>query len=163
MRGDGDSMGTLAAGDLVHEGGAISLGTEPLEVGEAPLHPVDSALLAKRRWAAEEGGLTLSGRVTDEMGRPVGGVHAFLYPDHRMVGKPAALSAPTGKDGVYRLAAPGPGAWYLGARTRFGGPVEPGELMGVYEVDGLRSPLAIGPAGPSGAPLSADIVVREVW
>jgi hypothetical protein len=77
-----------------------------------------------------------------------------------MVGKPSALSAPTGRDGSYRLAVPGPGAWYLGARSRYGGPVEPGEVMGVYEVDGQRAPLDLAPGK---GPAAADIVVKEVW
>ncbi len=168
LREDGESMGTLSAGVLVgeargeggKEGSAITVGASPVEAGTVPLRPLDPRLLSSREWGGGGGKLLLTGRILDERGRPVAGVHAFLYPDYRMVGKPAALSAPTGADGIYRLTVPGNGDWYLGARSRFGGPVEPGERMGVHEVDGMRAPVRIAP----GAEIAAvDMVVRETW
>jgi hypothetical protein len=171
MRGDGESMGTLAAGDLVGEGrgkggksgGALAVGSAPLAAGTVALRTLDPRLLPARAWAGEEEGgegLTLRGRIIDERGRPAAGMYAFLYPDYRMVGKPSALSAPTGADGTYILKVPRPGEWYLGARSRFGGPVEPGERMGVYEVDGARAPLLFPPGRKREA---ADMVAREIW
>ena len=82
-----------------------------------------------------------------------------MYDDRRMVGKPVAISAPTGPDGRFEIAVQRPGLYFLGARSRFGGPVEPGELMGAYDASGIR-PVELGSGHQAE---SYDIVVREVW
>ncbi len=159
LREGGDERGTLEGGDRVAEPAApLPVGPGGAATGTLALHPLDASLLPQRRWAQGEGSFTLMGKVEDESGAPVAGAYAFLYGDHRMVGKPLALSAPTGSDGVFALEVPRPGSWYLGARTRFGGPVEPGEKMGVYEVEGDRA-LAL----PAGERFLPRIVVKEVW
>ena len=157
----GEGMGTVRSGDLVGEyaGNPLAVGADGLDVGAIGLRRVDPDTLRDRRWAAEEGGLTVTGLISDEEGRPTAGLFAFLYSDRRMVGKPDAISAPTGDDGMYRISVDEPGTYYLGARSRYGGPVEPGELMGAYEAAGIKPVvLARDRPGPR-----LDIVVREVW
>ena len=87
------------------------------------------------------------------------GIYVFAYMDSRMVGKPTYISAPTGSDGNYRLFLGTGGRYYLGARSTYGGPLEPGEWVGTYDVvadHGVRI--------TSGASAELeDIVVREVW
>ncbi|NOY87528.1 MAG: carboxypeptidase regulatory-like domain-containing protein [Deltaproteobacteria bacterium] len=157
----GDGMGTIQREDKVGEypENPVEVGQETTDLGTIVLRDVDQKAWEKYHWAAGEGGITIHGRVTDEDGSSVEGVYAFLYSDRKMVGKPTAISAPTGPDGLFNVAVQRPGLYYLGARSRFGGPVEPGELMGAYDASGIK-PVELG----SGRQLpSYDIVVREVW
>ncbi|GBE15335.1 nickel uptake substrate-specific transmembrane region [bacterium BMS3Abin14] len=157
----GDGMGTVRKEDKIGEypGNPLEVGSEATGLGTIVLRDVDQAAWEKYHWAAGEGRIIIHGLVTDEDGGLVEGVHAFLYSDRKMVGKPAAISAPTGPDGLFEIAAQRPGLYYLGVRSRFGGPVEPGELMGAYDASGIK-PVELG-AGRQVK--SYDIVVREVW
>ena len=157
----GDGMGSVQKGDLVGEytGNPIHVGQNPVMIGTVQLREVDILVWEKSRWALEEGPLSVRGTVYNEEGRPVAGVYAFLYMDHRMVGKPTAISSPTDTDGTYEVRVQEPGSYYLGARSRYGGPVEPGELMGAYDSDGIQ-PVKLDHGKP--VP-DCDIVVREVW
>jgi uncharacterized GH25 family protein len=80
------------------------------------------------------GGPVLRGRVVDDAGRPVAGVHVFVYTD-RVIGhqRPAALSAPTGADGRFVVNLPAAGTYYVGARQDYGDSPAPGELFGMYD------------------------------
>jgi len=46
---------------------------------------------------------------------------------------PAYKSNRTGPDGKYSIAFERPGRYYIGARDSVGGPMEPGDMAGVYE------------------------------
>jgi hypothetical protein len=157
----GDGMGTVQREDLVGEyaQNPIHVGQDSLMIGTVQLRKVDLLVWAKSRWAVEEAPLSVRGTIFNEEGIPVAGVYAFLYSDHRMVGKPAAISSPTGDDGIYEVRVRDPGSYYLGARNRYGGPVEPGELMGAYDIRGIQ-PVELMPGKPIP---DCDIVVREVW
>jgi hypothetical protein len=157
----GDGMGSVQREDLVGEYGQnpIQVGQDSMMVGTVQLRKVDLLVWEKRRWAVQGAPLSVSGTIFNEEGSPVAGVYAFLYSDHRMVGKPAAISSPTGDDGIYEVRVLKPGSYYLGARSRYGGPVEPGELMGAYDTGGIQPvELMSGKSLPE-----CDIVVREVW
>ncbi len=157
----GEGMGTVAVSDLVGElpDGPRRIEGERVEVGTIELREVDQATWRQSRWAASQTGLTIRGRILSEDGQPEAGVYAFVYSDQRMVGKPLAISPPTGRDGVYAVTVPKPGTYYVGARSRFGGPVEPGERMGAYDTEGIR------PVDLQDGQLRNryDIVVKEVW
>ncbi len=157
----GDGMGSVGVQDLVgsFSGNPLAVGKDPVRLGRIEVRPVDPVAWEKRHWAASSGPLSVVGTILREDGSPVAGAYAFLYEDHRMVGKPLAISSPTGTDGTYSLAVSRPGTYYLGARTRFGGPVEPGEFMGAWDDKGPR-PLSLEGNVPS---TRCDIVVREVW
>ncbi|HBT82938.1 MAG: hypothetical protein A2091_12575 [Desulfuromonadales bacterium GWD2_61_12] len=83
---------------------------------------------------ARASGLALRGVVVDGAGRPVAGVHVFAYVD-KVIGhkRPEAISPPTGADGVFTLAVPQPGRYYVGARQQYGDSPAPGELFGMYD------------------------------
>lgn len=159
--GRGEGMGTVEASDLIGEvpGDPVQVRGPAMDVGTVDLRRVDRAAWRDRKWAASEAGLAIRGVIVNEEGRPAAGIYAFVYDDQRMVGKPLAISAPTGEDGIYSVAVPGPGTYYVGARSRYGGPVEPGEKMGAYDTDGIRPvDLHAGQVRDG-----CDIVVREVW
>lgn len=79
-------------------------------------------------------GLQLQGIVVDPAGRPQAGLHLFAYRD-KVIGhkRPEALSPPTGADGVFRIAFPAAGIYYIGAREKYGDSPAPGELFGMYD------------------------------
>ncbi len=157
----GEGMGTVGVGDLVGEyrKNPAIVGKEATDLGRVDMRPVDPVSWEKNRWAASTSSISIQGVVSDETLSPVSGAYVFLYDDHRMVGKPYAISPPTGKDGRDSLPVDKPGTYYLGARTHFGGPVEPGEYMGAWGGDSAV-PLVLEKDAPSP---NGDITVREVW
>ncbi|MGE5188764.1 MAG: hypothetical protein ACM3NF_01770 [Gemmatimonadota bacterium] len=120
--GDAGRPVTLAAG-------------ETADIGEIALHaPREKA----RRLRAVSGGqesaaAEIRGTVAREDGAPGKGVHVMAYADRRMIGRPYAISGPTGGDGTFVLSLPRPGTFYLGARSGRGGPLAPGEWVGTYD------------------------------
>jgi len=156
-----DGMGTVGIGDLVgdYRSNPLQIGNEPVELGEIELRSVDPDTWELRQWAGVQGDFRVTGMVIREDRSPMAGAYVFLYDDRRMVGKPVSISAPTAGDGQYSVVVSRPGTYYLGARTRFGGPVEPGEFMGAWDEKGPRPVTLEG--GTASA--SCDIVVREVW
>jgi hypothetical protein len=50
-----------------------------------------------------------------------------------MVGKPVHMSTPTDSDGSFSLFLSDGGTYYVGARSAFGGPLEPGEWVGTFD------------------------------
>jgi len=156
-----DGMGTVKVGDLVgdYRSNPIQVGNAPMELGRIELRIVDPDKWEERQWAGIQGEFQLVGLVVREDRSPVAGAYVFLYDDRKMVGKPVSISAPTVGDGRYIVAVSRAGTYYLGARTRFGGPIEPGEFMGAWDEKGPR-PVTLD-ANTTSA--NYDIVVREVW
>jgi hypothetical protein len=156
-----DGMGTVSVGDLVgdYRSNPLQVGSAPVEMGRIQLRSIDPDRWQQKQWANVQRGFKVTGQVVGEDRSPMAGAYVFLYDDHRMVGKPVSISAPTGEDGRYNVAVSQPGEYYIGARTRFGGPVEPGEFMGAWDEKGPRP--VILKQGIASA--NCDIVVREVW
>lgn len=163
-RADGSRSGEVVAGDLnasypgnpvlVERGAYRQLGDFPLKMVEEKAH----------RARHDQGtfnatGTALIGRIVDQDGRAVSGVYAFAYLDSRMVGKPTYISAPSGSDGRFEIRLGDGGNYYVGVRSTYGGPLEPGEWVGTY--DGRADHLAVAVKGKL-VELS-PIVVREVW
>ncbi len=163
-RSGGSRMGEPDAGDLngVYPNNpvAVTAGSYAA-LADLVLTPVDATARAERladgKFAATP--TWFSGRVVNQDGRPVPGIYIFAYLDSRMVGKPTYISAATDTQGVYRLNLGSGGAYYLGARSTFGGPLEPGEWVGTF--DGQPDHRVEIAADQQQA--LADIVVREVW
>lgn len=84
-------------------------------------------------------GMTVSGQVTDDRGRPVQGAHVYAYQKDRssILGPADAMSEPTDEDGSYELILP-EGSYNLVARWRLsgsvGGPMREGDLTGQLPV-----------------------------
>lgn len=163
-RADGARFGELQPGDL---NGDFAANPVRLAIGQTrqlpdwSLTPVDAKVRAERfrqgRFAYSATGL--AGRAVDEQGRPAAGIYVYAYLDSRMVGKPSYISAPTGADGRFRVNLGEAGRYYIGARSTYGGPLEPGERVGTF--DGKADHRAEVKAGKTLA--LGDIVVREVW
>ena len=131
----------------------------PVRVGEGEMHSVHIETIT-RLDMLEKGDAPfrgVSGRILDSEGRPVSGVRVFAYQDQAMTGTPAAMSAPSGEDGLYRLPLSAQGPWYFLARESLGGPAGPDELQGRYQ-GGAGSGVSLSPENPS---LEVDIHVRS--
>lgn len=134
-RQDGQKVGPVREGDLfgIYPGNPLTA-----HAGESTRVAVH--LVAKARDAVEAetfgrgGGPELRGVVIDAAGKGVAGVHVFAYTD-KVIGhqRPAALSTPTGSDGVFVVRLPAPGTYYVGARQLYGDSPAPGELFGMFE------------------------------
>ena len=94
------------------------------------------------------------GKVVDGGGRAIARVHVFAYRDSAMKGAPDYFSPPTGKDGVFELALPEGGPFFLLAREEYGGPAQEGELYGQLG-RGAPLPVRIDGRGPS-----AEVIIH---
>lgn len=163
-RADGARSGDVAAGDLNASWPGNPLSLKPGETSDLGDFSVSTVSAAGRKERLEQGkfaptGTTLSGRMLDQDGKAVSGVYAFAYLDSRMVGKPVYISAATGSDGRFELRLGDGGTYYIGARSTFGGPLEPGEWVGTYDARPNHMVEV-----KKGEALDLDrIVVREVW
>jgi hypothetical protein len=163
-RNDGSRVGNPEAGDLNGEypGNPLVLEVgEQLKLERWVLEPVTNAAKQRR---LEGGKFTktstwLNGRVIDEEQVPVAGIYLFAYRDSRMIGKPNFISSPTTADGQFRIYLEKGGEFFVGARSTFGGPLEPGEWVGTYD----ERPDHGIEAGLNEATDLGDILVREVW
>ena len=134
-RQDGQKVGPVREGDLygIYPG-------NPLTARAGISTRVAVHLAAKARDAVEAetfgraGGPVLRGRIVDAAGQGVANLHVFAYTD-RVIGhqRPAALSTPTGADGVFAVNLPASGTYYVGARQLYGDSPAPGELFGMFE------------------------------
>lgn len=84
-------------------------------------------------------------------------IYVLAYENPEMIGKPTSISM-TDDNGNFKLVFPYEGRFYIGARSRLGGPVEPGELIGSYMGSGDRSVFV-----KKGKELNLKIEVNEVW
>lgn len=75
------------------------------------------------------------GVVSEAGGKPLAGVYVLFYADAAMSGTPALVAGPTDGQGTFKVRA-GVGTFHLLARSRLGGPVEPGEWHGTGLVTG---------------------------
>jgi len=161
---DGSRLGEPKPGDLTGQLAAnpVQLASgQNLDLGYFPVRVVDSERYRQRqhegKFAVSDTALT--GRAVDDDGAPVAGIYVFAYLDSRMVGKPTYISAPSGADGSYRLNLGRGGAYYLGARSAYGGPLEPGEWVGTYDARAEhRVDVKTGEVLELGT-----LKVREVW
>lgn len=163
-RNDGSRVGDPQAGDLngvYPENPLVLVAGEQKQLKPWSLETVSSAAKQRR---LEQGKFTatstwLSGRVVDEDKMPVAGIYLFAYRDNRMIGKPNYISTPTTADGTFQIYLEDGGEYFVGARSTFGGPLEPGEWVGTYDKRADHGVEAVsGQANELG-----DILVREVW
>ena len=163
-RAGGSRSGALAPGDLnAHYSGnpvVVERG-QRRELGDLALARVDEETFSRRQ---REGLFTktdtmLTGRVETSEGEAVSGVYVFAFLDSRMIGKPVHMSSATDNDGSFELYLSDAGTYYIGARSAFGGPLEPGEWIGTYDARADHSvQVAHGAKDDLGV-----ITVREFW
>ena len=133
-REGGATSGYLQAGDLsatapddpivVPEGGYFDL-------GDLLLHEVDAGRLAAKGARGVQGATAtvLEGQALGPGMKPRAGQFVFVYRDEGMIGRPESM-ARTGDNGEFELTLSGGGTYYIGARSRHGGPRQPGEWAG---------------------------------
>ncbi len=163
-RADGGRSGVLSPGDLnaPYPGNPVKVSSgERLVLGDFSLETVDAVVHAQRQaegiFAKTE--TLLHGQVVNADNEPVSDVYLFAYLDSRMVGKPVHMSVPTGADGHFSLFLSDGGTYYIGARSAFGGPLEPGEWVGTFDGEPDHK---VTVARGSNADLGA-IIVKEFW
>ena len=133
-RRGGATSGYLQAGDL-----NATAPTDPivvpaggyLDLGDLPLHEVDSGRLAAKGARGVQGATAtvLEGQALGSDMKPRAGQFVFVYRDEGMIGRPESM-ARTGDNGEFELTLSGGGKYYIGARSRHGGPRQPGEWAG---------------------------------
>jgi len=164
MRADGGRSGELAPGDLngAHPANPIDVQSgDHLQLADLPLVEVNVEVHARRQAQGffVPTDTQLVGSVINAEGQPVSGVYVFAYLDSRMVGKPVHIAAPTDASGDYRIFVADGGTYFVGARSAYGGPLEPGEWVGTYSGSPDHSVTLT-----KGATLNlVPITVREVW
>jgi len=134
-RTSGDPKGYLVKGD--YEGKYTA---NPLTVRQGSFTPADIQIsrLAGNFLLAPyiaEGGMGISGRVTDENGKPAAGAFVLVYEDREMIGLPAFMSRATDKNGEYKVGLAKPGTYFVAARIKYGGIPKKGEPYGTYDKD----------------------------
>jgi len=158
-RATGKDFGTLAPGDEVT---ARSVEVEDgtyRDVGVLTMRPLDPEVWDVASRGPAPTGTAVGGVVLDGNGTPVPGVRVLAFIDPRMAGKPVALSAPTDVTGGYVVHLPAAGTYFLGARSRLGGPAEPGERIGSFRgEDGTGVKISRGQTMTG-----VRIQVEEVW
>lgn len=163
-RADGGRSGVLSPGDLNahYPANPVEVRSgERLRLGDFSLIEIDAGVHARRQ---AEGVFArtdtlLHGQVIDADGQPVSEVYVFAYLDSRMVGKPVHMSVPTDVDGQFELFLSSGGTYYVGARSAFGGPLEPGEWVGTFNAQPDHSVTVIRGANDD----LGQITVREFW
>jgi hypothetical protein len=131
-----------------------------LDLGDLALHEVDAGRLAAEGARGFQGSSTtgLEGLVVGRDGKPRAGQFVFVYRDEGMIGRPETM-ARTGDGGGFKLSLPGGGKYYLGARSRHGGPRQPGEWAGK-----LAGTPDSGLEVPDGRNVKGlTIVMEQVW
>lgn len=163
-RADGSRSGAPQVGDWTgnYPGNPIEVNTgEQLQLTDFSL---DRVVAEKQRQRMANGKFATSdtlirGRAVDQEGNPLSGIYVYAYSDSRMIGKPSYISAPTGEDGNFQLFLSSGGSYYIGARSTFGGPLEPGEWVGTYDGQAdHRLSLETGDTFELD-----DLLLKEVW
>lgn len=132
LRGTG--FGPPAPGDLVGEfaDNPLQVGEGVSDLGDVPLHVIDMEKLGQRLGSLDRpppGATTLSGRVVDDTGKPLGTRFVFLYRNAELTGRPLYVTR-SGQDGRFLLNVPAGGLYYVIARDRYGVQRQLGDYIG---------------------------------
>jgi parallel beta-helix repeat protein len=160
-RKQGRGLGPLQVGDSFgyFDGNPLVLGA-----GERVALTVQLAEKAQSTDGAAPGTgaglLGIRGVIRDPAGGVPRGVYAYASPDpNLMIGTmPPFRSLPVGADGAYFIDLPGPGTYYVGARSGYGGPPMPGEWFGVHGAE-MPEPVTVEEGSSREG---VDVVVRRM-
>ncbi|TAL15551.1 hypothetical protein EPN96_12360 [bacterium] len=130
------------------------------DTGEIALAQIDEKQWSKVTATMGSSTTSIEGVVVDSGSKPVEGVRILAFRDGRMTGKPAFVSPPSGKDGKFVLPlSREDGNYYLGARSKIGGPSSPGEKVGQH-----RGEKGSGINVKAGQKVTGlRVLVEEVW
>jgi len=103
-------------------------------------------------------GPIILGQVFRNDGKPAKKVFVLAYDNQEMIGKPISVSTPSDDNGNFKLILPDEGKYYIGARSKLGGPVELGELVGTYTGSYDKAIYV-----KRGDKLNIKLEVHEVW
>ncbi len=103
-------------------------------------------------------GPIISGQVIRSDGKPAKKIFVLAYENQEMIGKPVSVSSPSDEHGNFKLILPAEGKYYIGARSKLGGPVEPGESVGTYTGSYDKAIYV-----KRGEKLNIKLEVHEVW
>jgi hypothetical protein len=135
-RTSGDPKGYLVKGDYE---GKYPQNPVTVKTGEFSTVNISIAMLSGNFLLApylpDTGNMGISGKVTDESGKPAAGAYVLIYTDKEMIGLPKYLSKPTNKDGEYSVFLPEPGTYFVAARIKYGGLPRKGEPYATYDLD----------------------------
>jgi len=162
-RQGGEMMGLLREGDLSveYEGNPVAvLEGEYTNLGPLTLHRLDREKLAGQAALYYESASStlLGGRVIGPDGKPLKGQFVFAYRDQGMIGRPDFITTSV-EDGSFVMNLPAGGTYYVGARSRYGGPRQPGEMIG--RLDGSPDSSVKVPEGKQVKGLT--IHMQEAW
>lgn len=132
VRKAGAMVGPMRAGDLFGYLPQNPLVVKEKEVARVQIPLIEVPEKVERYAATLFGNTSISGRIVDQAGKPVAGVHAILYADMTMLNRPAYVSQPSDAEGNFVVSFPDGGIYYLAARSVLGGTPQPGELYGRY-------------------------------
>jgi len=159
LRGSGKDYGPPARGDRVAVVSAEVTPGQYREVGELVLAPLNEGRRIEQTASMGDSQTRIEGVIRESDGSPAAGVRVLAFRDARMSGKPTAVSPISGADGRFALPLPEGGKYFLGARSRLGGPASPGEKIGQH-----RGPDGGGLKIENGGALTGvEITVEEIW
>lgn len=160
LRKSGKDYGPPGKNDLVAARIITVSQSSYADAGELVLSAIDEKTWDLITSTMGASATAIEGRVVGPDMKPVEGIRVLAFVDGRMTGKPAFVSGPTGKDGKFILPlAEDGGNYFLGARSRIGGPSSPGEKVGQN-----RGEKGSGIRVPRGQTLKGiSITVEEVW
>lgn len=130
------------------------------EIEPITLRPVNSKKVThvNREGIVEAGIAEVEGIVVDRNNKPVKNIYVLFYDNPEMVGRPQLISTPTDNSGKFMVRLRKEGKYYIGARSKIGGPAEPGELIGTYMGSQDK-----GLVVKRGDRFSIKLEVQEVW
>ncbi|MCX7769666.1 MAG: DUF4198 domain-containing protein [Proteobacteria bacterium] len=129
-----------------------------VKLGEIRLTNVDIKKLQKVNESGIIGdGIIITGNVFIKDKKLNKKIYILAYENQEMIGKPVSIST-ADEQGNFKILLPKEGKYYIGARSRLGGPVEPGEYIGAYTGSSDRSIYV-----SKGKEIKIKIEVNEVW
>ncbi len=109
----------------------------PIHVAEGQVREVKIETITRLSMLEEDvvDSQGVRGQVVNGSGEAQSGLYVFAYRQPEMTGSPDYFSAPTDQKGLFELALPDGGPYYLLARQAFGGPAETNELYGKLQAE----------------------------
>ncbi len=159
LRKSGRDYGPPEADDLVAVARARVEGENYRSLGTMRLAGMEQGEWSVFTAKLGDSDTVIAGKIVNGDSSPARGIRVLAFTDSRMAGKPTAISPATREDGVFSLNLPEGGVYFIGARSRIGGPASPGEKIGTH-----RGPDGGGLDVKKGSTTGGiEIKVEEIW